>query len=40
MATGIRFMALIAFGLYLASFLCLLAVYRKNPAGAARSEAA
>jgi SAM-dependent methyltransferase len=41
MATGIRFIALIAFGLYLASFLCLLAIYRKNRnSGMARSEAA
>jgi hypothetical protein len=39
MATGIRFMALIAFGLYLASFLSLLASYRKR-AAPTRSEAA
>lgn len=39
MATGIRFMALIAFGLYLASFLCLLASYRRR-AAPTRSEAA
>jgi SAM-dependent methyltransferase len=41
MATGIRFMALIALGLYLASFLFLLASFRKSSMSEmARSEAA
>jgi len=39
MATGIRFMALIAFALYLASFLCLLASYGRQRTST-RSEAA
>jgi len=40
MATGIRFMALIALGLYLASFVCYLRLDRKAAPGMARSEAA
>jgi len=41
MATGIRFMALIALGLYLASFIFFLRLNRKSAvAGTARSEAA
>jgi hypothetical protein len=40
MATGIRFMALIALGLYLASFVCFLRLDRKAALEMARSETA